>query len=94
MSSPKQLAGIGIDYLEKAILKVLFEARETTPEDPYVQRVDIRRKIGVYNLHSKYGWSLGGFLNKLKGEKRIEKEKRGKGSFWKLTEAEYQRRVG
>lgn len=92
MQSPKQLTLIGIDYLEKAILEVLFEAREATPEAPFVRRVDIRQKIGVYNLHSKYGSSIGGFLNKLKGEKRIEKEKRGNGSFWKLTEAEYQKR--
>ncbi len=94
MQSPEQLAGIGIDYLEEAVLDVLFQARETSPENPYVQRFDIRRKIGVYNLYDKYGWSIGGFLNKLKGEKRIEKEKRGKASFWKLTEAEYQKRVG
>lgn len=94
MSSPKQLARAGIFYLEEAVLEVLFEARKTTPEDPYVQRVEIRRKIGVYNLHRIYEWSLGGFLNKLKGEKRIEQEVRGRASFWKLTETEYQKRVG
>ena len=92
MQSPKELARIGIANIEKAILDVLFEKMEAQPEAPFVRRVDIRRKIGVYNLHSKYGWSIGGFLNKLKGEKRIEKEKRGNGSFWKLTEAEYQKR--
>ena len=92
MQSPKHLARIGIFYLEEAILEVLFEAMEAQPEDPYVQRVEIRRKIGVYNLYRKFKWSLGGFLNKLKAEKRVEKEKRGRDSFWKLTEAEYRKR--
>ena len=92
MQSAKQLARLGIFYLEEAILDVLFEAMEAQPEDPYVQRVDIRRKIGVYDLHRKYKWSLEGFLFKLKGEERIEQEKRSDGSFWKLTEDEYQKR--
>lgn len=39
MQSAKQLVRIGIFYLEEAILEVLFEARETTPEDPFLQGI-------------------------------------------------------
>ncbi|MCY4553060.1 MAG: hypothetical protein OXC79_05265 [Candidatus Poribacteria bacterium] len=92
MQSAKQLARTGIFYLEEAILNVLFEAMEAQPEDPYVRRVKIRQKIGVYKLYSTYGWSIGGFLKKLEAEDRIEQELRGSASFWKLTEAEYQKR--
>ena len=92
LSSPKQLARIGIFYIEEAILEVLLEARETTPEDPFVRRVEIRRRIGVYNLYFTCGWSIGDFLKKLKVEERIEQEVRGRYSFWKLSEAEYQKR--
>ena len=53
MQSPEQLAGIGIDYLEEAVLDVLFEARETTPEAPYVQRFDIMRKIDLYSAEEQ-----------------------------------------
>lgn len=89
MLSPKQLAGIGIDYLEKAILKVLFEARETTPEDPYVRRVDIIEKIGGGHWNEN-GWSVRQLLKNLEEKGCVEqREVRGP---WKLTEVEYKKR--
>ena len=95
--SRKHLARMGVCYIEEAILDVLFEEMEARPEDPYVQRTVIRQKIGVHVydplLPKTYPkWSIQSFLFKLKGEKRIEQEKRGRDSFWKLTEAEYQKR--
>ena len=97
MSDPKQLALKGVFYIEEAILDVLFEKMETHPKDPYVQRNVIRENIGVHVydhlLPKTYRkWSIQSFLFKLKGEKRIEQEKRGRDSFWKLTETEYQAR--
>ena len=90
MPSPKQLAGIGIDYLAKAVLKVLFEAWETTPEDPYVKRSEIIEKIGGGHWVED-GWSVRILLTKLQEEGRVEqREERGP---WKLTDAEYQKRV-
>ena len=90
MSNPTELALKGIFYLEEAILEVLFEAMEAHPEDPYLRRVEIRQKIGVYDLHPKFGWTLEGTMHKLKAEDRVEqREKRGP---WKLTETEYQKR--
>ena len=90
MSNPKQLAHKGIFYLEEAILEVLFEKMETSPEKPYLRRYQIREKIGVYDLHPKFGWTLEGTMHKLKAEDRVEqREARGP---WKLTETEYQKR--
>ena len=97
MSNPTELALKGICYLEEAILEVLFEAMEAHPEDPYVQRTVIRENIGVHVydhlLPKTYPkWSIQSFLFKLKGEERIEQEKRSNGSFWKLADDEYQKR--
>ena len=46
MQSAKQLARIGIFYLEEAVLDVLFQAREFQ-ENPFVTAAEIRRKIGL-----------------------------------------------
>lgn len=90
MLLPKQLARIGIFYLEEAILEVLFKAMETSPENPFVRAVDIARKIGVEHWTNE-NWLVSDILYKLKTEGRVEqKERRGP---WKLTETEYQKRL-
>lgn len=86
--NPKQLARIGIFYLEEAVLDVLFEAMETSPEDPYVKLVDINEKIG--GKWAEDGWSVRILLTKLEAKNRVEQK--AKYGPWKLTEAEYQQR--
>ena len=89
MSNPKQLARIGIFYLEEAILEVLFEKMETSPDDSLVRAVDIARKIGVRHRLNE-NWLVSDILKKLEAEGRVEqREERGP---WKLTEDEYQKR--
>ena len=89
MQSAKQLARIGIFYLEEAVLDVLFEAMETSQEDPFVRAVDIARKIGAEHWTNE-NWLVSDVLYKLKAEERVEQEtNRGP---WKLTETEYQKR--
>ena len=86
MQSTKQLARIGIFYLEEAVLDVLFQATE---ENQLVIAAEIRRKIGLGEIDES-NWVVRGILRKLKNEERVEqREERGP---WKLTETEYQRR--
>ena len=88
MQSAKQLARVGVFYLEEAVLDVLFEAM-AAQEDPFVRAVDISRKIGVKYWDNE-NWIVAGILIKLKAEERVEQRKvRGP---WKLTETEYQKR--
>ena len=89
MQSPKQLGRIGIFYLEEAILEVLFEKMETSPDDSLVRAIDIALKIGVKHRLNE-NWLVSDILKKLEAEERVEqREVRGP---WKLTEAEYQTR--
>ena len=88
MQSAKQLARVGVFYLEEAVLNVLFEAMGAQ-EDPFVRAVNIARKIGVKHW-DKENWVVSGILRKLEAEGRVEQRK--KQGPWKLTEAEYQRR--
>ena len=87
MSNPKQLARVGIFYLEEAILDVLFEVMETSPADPFVRAVDIARKIGVEQWTNR-NWLTSDILKKLEAADRVEQ--REAGGPWKLTETEYQ----
>lgn len=89
MSNPKQLGRIGIFYIEEAILEVLSEAMETSPEAPFVRAVDVARKIGVYKDWDQDRWLVPIILKKLEADGRVEqREARGP---WKLTEVEYQK---
>ena len=86
MQSAKQLARIGLFYLEEAVLDVLFEARETP--HLYVKLAEINKEIG--GKWAKDGWSVRILLKKLEAEGRVEqREVRGP---WKLTETEYEKR--
>lgn len=89
MSNPKQLARVGIFYIEEAILEVLFEAMEAQEEDPFLRAVDVARKIGVKHWTNE-NWLVSDILYKLRAEGRVEQ--REVGGPWKLTEAEYQKR--
>ena len=88
MSNPKQLARIGIFYIEEAILEVLFEAIDA-PDGSFVRAIDIALKIGVkHGLNEN--WLVSDILKKLEADGRVEqREARGP---WKLTEDEYQKR--
>lgn len=92
MQSPKQLARIGIFYLEEAVLDVLFEAM-AAQEASFVRAVDIRKKVGIDKEWDRDQWLIRSILEKLKMEERVQprivgKQQRG----WKLTEAEYEKR--
>lgn len=86
MQSAKQLARIGIFYLEEAVLDVLFQATE---ENQLVIAAEIRRKIGLGEIDES-DWVIRGLLRKLETEGRVEQSEEPRG--WKLTEAEYHRR--
>ena len=90
MQSAKQLARIATFYLEEAVLDVLFEAM-SVPEAPFVRAVDIARKIGIEHWTNE-NWLVSDILYKLRAEERVE-QKTNRGP-WKLTEVEYQKRVG
>ena len=90
MSSPEQLVQKGIDYLEEAILDMLFEAKQNG-RDPFVRLRDMRKKFGIYNQWTNDNWLVRSLLYKLEYEDRKIKQKMKKGP-WQLTDAEYNRR--
>ena len=61
MQSAKQLARVGIFYLEEAVLDVLFQATE---ENQLVIAAEIRRKIGLGEIDES-DWVIRGILQKL-----------------------------
>ena len=68
MGSPKQLARIGIFYLEEAVLDVLYNESELRPGQ-------ISRGAGVPDTTSFEGATYGivrGILSKLQNEGRVE----------------------
>ena len=91
ISLPKKFTHIGIFFLEEAILDVLFAVMETSPEAPFVRAVDIRRKMGIYEHWDKDGWLVATIVKKLETEGRVKQKARL--GPWKLTEAEYERKV-
>lgn len=88
-TTPGTLACIGIDYLKKSVLDVLFEARVAEKEVLSVRDVEICQKIGMYAYFDKDGWLVATILKKLEEEGRVEQKV--KGGPWSLTDAEYER---
>ena len=85
---PKQLARIGMFYIEEAILDLLLEAEISTQQG--LGPTEISRRLGTYLSGDSYPNAIVyGFLEKLKGEDLIEKVKRG---HWLLTEKERRKR--
>ncbi|MYE89946.1 hypothetical protein F4X33_13225 [Candidatus Poribacteria bacterium] len=85
---PKQLARIGVFYIEEAILDLLLEAE-----------MDNRQGLGPTEISKRLGTLLSGgnfrdaivagFLEKLKNEGLIKNPQRG---HWMLTEMERENR--
>ena len=90
MNNPEQLAQKGIDYLEEAILDVLFEAKQNE-RDPFVRLRDMRKILGIYNQWRNDNWLIRSLLYKLEYKDEKIKQK-VEGGPWKLTDAEYNRR--
>ena len=75
---PKQLARIGIFYLEEAVLDVLFEAKY---KQEWLQPADICERADM----------TYGVLAKLEAEGRIEHSQATR-QKWQLTEKEFENR--
>lgn len=88
MSSPKQLAGKGVSYLEEAILDVLLEAWEKEKYSS-IFAVKIKKRIGVGDWDRDQRLTTA-ILVKLKEEGRVKR--RGERGPWQLTDAEYAKR--
>ena len=89
MSSLVQLTQKGIDCLEKAILDVLFEAKQNG-NNPFVRLRDIRKRLGTHSKWTNDNWLVRSLLYKLEEDKRVWQD--GKGGPWQLTDTEYNRR--
>lgn len=84
---PKQLSRIGMSYIEKAILDVLFEAEMNKEK---VGPTKIGEKLGTYLPGDSYPNAIVyGFLAKLKDQGLIKKVDRG---HWILSEMERENR--
>ena len=85
---PKQLARIGIFYLEEAVLDVLLEAKY---EQEYLQPAEISRRAGMTHVLYESGDMAYGVLAKLEGEGRVESSPKPK-RRWQLTDEEFEKR--
>lgn len=88
MAHPKQLARIGLFYIEEAILEVLFEAKQNG--NPLVRLVDIQKKLGMHQKWEQDNWLPRSVLYKLCCEKRVRQEKER--DPFEITDAEYEKR--
>ena len=87
--SAKQLARIGVFYIEEAILETLFQAH-----GEYVRAADLSRGLGIKQW-DQYDWMTGVILHKMEADGRVEARRvNDRASGWKLTENEYSRRDG
>ena len=96
MQSPKQFTRIGISYLEKAILEVLFQAMKSG-NDPFVNVAEITRKIGVKAVWDKGEWAVRDVCRGLYQKKRVERKYSSTGKQirgYRLTATEYNKRNG
>ena len=85
---PKQLARIGMFYIEEAILDLLLEAEMDKRQG--LGPTEISKRLGTLLSGSNFRDSIvAGFLEKLKGEGLIKNPKRG---HWVLTEMESENR--
>ena len=79
---PKQLARIGMFYIEEAILDLLLEAERSTQQG--LGPTEISRRLGTLLSGSNFRDSIvAGFLEKLKNEGLVNNKTRGN---WMLTE--------
>ena len=81
---PKQLARIGIFYLEEAVLDVLFEAGP-------LSATSISKRLGVFRGEGHYGYLVYNVLQKLEAERRVGRCRSVRGG-WQLTEKEIEQR--
>lgn len=91
---PRQLARIGIFYLEEAVLDVLFQAMESGG-DPFVNVAEITRKIGVKVVWNKGEWCVRDICKELHVKGRVEPKHSSNGKQirgYKLTKTEYNKR--
>ena len=88
MSSLEQLTQKGIVCLEKAILDVLFEAKQNG-NNPFVRLVGMRRTFGIHNKWRNDNWLVRSLLYKLEEDKRVWQD--GIRGPWQLTDTEYNR---
>lgn len=94
MQSAKQLARVGIFYLEEAVLDVLFQAMKSG-NNPFMNVAEITRKIGVKAVWDKGEWCIRDICKELYVEGRIEPTYSSNGKQirgYKLTKTEYNKR--
>ena len=85
----KQLARIGVFYIEEAISTVLFQVH---PE--YMRAANLSRSIGIKNWDTQ-DWVISNVLRKMEADGRVETQYvNNRREGWKLTKAEYNRLVG
>ena len=93
----KQLARIGLFYLEEAILDVL-----PSPSDEHIKMAQVNRLIGMHRIHQEWtrvepkgvsDWLCSFVLEKLLDEERVETRTEGnRRTGWRLSHSEYERR--
>ena len=85
---PKQLARIGIFYLEEAVLDILHEARHS--DDEWLLPANISRRMGItVSEFVTFHYPLvHGVLEGLRRKNQVEKAKRK----WRLTDEEFENR--
>ncbi len=93
---PRQLARIGMFYLEEAILDVLLEAIYGADES-WVSPLRISKRADVYyeeeRLWKNFRYAVvKGILSKLESEGRVECKIGKSGKVFRLTDAERDRR--
>lgn len=87
--TPKQLARLGVFYIEEAILEILFQANDT-----YISRKEVANKLGMLESWHESEWIIYVTLNKLEEDARAEPDlgADGQRKGWKLTALERNRR--
>ena len=85
---PKQLARIGIFYLEEAVLDVLLEAKY---EQELLWPADICERANMTYILFEKGDMAYGVLAKLEAEGRVESSPKPK-RRWQLTDEEFEKR--
>ena len=87
-----EVTRVAVSNLEKAILYVLFKAREQG--NKCLSGADIGRDMEIYGEWSKSTWLYCSILYKLEDEGRIKAQRSKTGKTragWRLTDVEYDR---